>query len=57
MYLIVGDAAGGNADNADNVKNLTVPKPTPETEQRIEKLLQAKDLPAGKAGYQVLKIQ
>jgi hypothetical protein len=40
MYLIVGDAAGGNAGNADNVKNLTIPIPSIEQEQEIEKLLE-----------------
>jgi hypothetical protein len=41
MYLIVGDAAGGNAGNADNVKNLTIPIPSTEQEQQIENLLKA----------------
>ena len=40
MYLIVGEAAGGNAGNADNVKNLTVPIPNSKVEQEIEKLLE-----------------
>jgi hypothetical protein len=43
MNLIVGDAAGGNAGNADNVKNLTVPIPSFEQEQQIEKLLKKKE--------------
>ncbi len=36
MYLIIGDAAGGNAGNSDNIKNLTVPIPQREIEQQIE---------------------
>jgi hypothetical protein len=43
MYLIVGDAVGGNAGNADNVKNLVIPKPNNELELRIENLLQTND--------------
>ena len=46
MNLIVGKAAGGNAGNADNVKNLTIPIPSFEQEQQIEKLLQEKDYQA-----------
>jgi hypothetical protein len=46
MYLIVGDAAGGNAGNADNVKNLTIPIPTNKTEQKIDELLQRKNYQA-----------
>ncbi|MDR0762454.1 MAG: hypothetical protein LBF13_05350 [Campylobacteraceae bacterium] len=40
MYLIVGDAAGGNAGNADNVKNLTIHMPSLEQKQQIEKLFE-----------------
>ena len=40
MYLIVGDAAGGNAGNADNVKNLTIPMFSSEQEVKVEKLLE-----------------
>jgi hypothetical protein len=40
MCLIVGDTAGGNAGNADNVKNLTIPIPSIEQELQIEKLLE-----------------
>lgn len=43
LYLIVGDADGGNAGNADNVKNLQIPKPTSETEKLIENFLSIKD--------------
>ena len=39
MRLIVGDAAGGNAGNADNVKNLHVVIPSKEMENRIVDLL------------------
>ena len=39
MYLIIGDAAGGNAGNADNVSNLTIIKPTEQLELQIENLL------------------
>jgi hypothetical protein len=41
MYLIIGDTVGGNAGNADNIKNLTIPIPSLEQEQQIEKLLKA----------------
>ncbi|MFX1668411.1 hypothetical protein JZ968_09615 [Riemerella anatipestifer] len=39
MYLIIGDAAGGNAGNSDNVKNLNIPKPSIEIEKQIERLI------------------
>jgi hypothetical protein len=39
MYLIVGDAAGGNAGNSDNVKKLAIYIPSLKQEQLIEKLL------------------
>lgn len=39
MYLIIGEAAGGNAGNSDNVKNLTIPKPNKELEAQIEILI------------------
>lgn len=32
MYLIVGNAAGGNAGNADNVKNLNIIVPNGDLE-------------------------
>ena len=41
LYLIVGEAAGGNAGNADNVKNLSVLKPTSKQEQDIIALYKA----------------
>jgi hypothetical protein len=46
MKLIVGDAAGGNSGNADNVKNLTIPIPSNQQEQQIEKLLRTKEYTA-----------
>jgi hypothetical protein len=46
MNLIIGDAVGGNAGNADNVKNLTIPIPNVKTEQQIEKLLHGKEYKA-----------
>jgi hypothetical protein len=46
MYLIIGDAAGGNAGNVDNVKNLTIPIPSTKQEQQIEKLLQTQNYEA-----------
>ena len=39
--LIVGEAAGGNAGNADNVKNLPILKPTSKQEQDIIALYKA----------------
>jgi len=43
MNIIVGEAAGGNAGNADNVKNLKIPFPILMQEQQIEKFLQTKE--------------
>ncbi|MCL2074547.1 MAG: Eco57I restriction-modification methylase domain-containing protein, partial [Marinilabiliaceae bacterium] len=43
LNIIVGDAVGGNAGNADNVKNLKIPIPTPEIEHQMETLLENKD--------------
>lgn len=40
MYLIVGEAAGGNAGNADNVKNLCIYNPSKQDEKIIENLLE-----------------
>jgi hypothetical protein len=37
-----------------NLEKLHIPKVDVETERQIEKLLQEKDLPAGKAGYQAI---
>jgi hypothetical protein len=42
IYLIVGNAIGGNAGNADNIKNLKIPIPSIEQEQQIKTLLEAK---------------
>ena len=46
MYLIVGDAAGGNAGNSDNVRNLPVPKLTPKAQQPfidlVDKIIEKK---------------
>ena len=36
MKLIVGEAAGGNAGNSDNVRNLVIPVPKKKQEQQIE---------------------
>lgn len=38
IYLIIGDAAGGNAGNADNIKNLSIPKPTTFIKLQFEEL-------------------
>ncbi|GMO14621.1 MAG: hypothetical protein Pg6A_00210 [Termitinemataceae bacterium] len=43
LYLIIGEAAGGNAGNADNITNLHIPKPTTQTEQQLKKLLKEKN--------------
>lgn len=43
MYLIVGDAAGGNAGNSDNVKNLKIPICNMEEEKYIETLLNSEN--------------
>ncbi|MCL2072577.1 MAG: hypothetical protein FWH18_01535 [Marinilabiliaceae bacterium] len=37
---------GGDAGNADNVKNLKIPIPTPEIELQMETLLKNKDYEA-----------
>lgn len=39
LNLIVGEAAGGNAGNADNIKNLKVPLPNVEFEKEVLRLL------------------
>lgn len=39
LYLLIGDAAGGNAGNSDNIKKLCVPFPTIEIENTIKKLI------------------
>ena len=41
MYLIIGDTAGGNAGNSDNIRNLTIPKPNRELEIQIERLIKS----------------
>lgn len=41
MYLIIGEAAGGNAGNSDNIRNLTIPKPNKELEIQIERLIKS----------------
>ncbi|MDW5564560.1 TaqI-like C-terminal specificity domain-containing protein [Streptococcus mutans] len=43
MNTIVGESAGGNAGNADNVKSLLIMKPTSEIEQKIIKYLRNGD--------------
>ncbi|MFA6770790.1 MAG: hypothetical protein WCR71_06415, partial [Bacteroidales bacterium] len=39
MYLIIGDATGGNAGNSDNVKNLTIQKPNNKSKKLIKEYL------------------
>ncbi|WP_032506172.1 TaqI-like C-terminal specificity domain-containing protein [Streptococcus mutans] len=43
MNSIVGESAGGNAGNADNVKNLRILKPTNEIDCKITELLKNND--------------
>ncbi|CEN51117.1 hypothetical protein CCAND93_1410001 [Capnocytophaga canis] len=43
MYLIIGDATGGNAGNSDNVKNLKIPICNTEEEKYIENLLNSEN--------------
>ena len=38
LYLIIGDAAGGNAGNSDNIKNLYVIKTNENIENKIHSL-------------------
>ena len=43
MTIIIGDAAGGNAGNASNVKDLTIIKPTENIINKISRLLEEHD--------------
>lgn len=43
--MIVGTAAGGNAGNADNVKNLNIIFPSKELEKKIEEDFYSKRFP------------
>ncbi len=43
LNLIVGEAAGGNAGNSDNIRNLKIPYPSVELEQEIVKHLKNKN--------------
>lgn len=43
MNVIVGESAGGNAGNADNVKSLLIVKPTSEIEHKIIEYLRNND--------------
>ncbi len=38
LYLIIGDTAGGNAGNSDNIKNLYVLKTNENIENKIHSL-------------------
>jgi hypothetical protein len=46
LHFIIGEAAGGNAGNADNIKNLPIPKiPLPAQQpfiNLVDKILEAK---------------
>lgn len=44
MNTIVGESAGGNAGNANNVKNLPIIQPTSEIEHKIIEYLRNNDI-------------
>jgi len=43
LHLIIGEAVGGNAGNADNIKNLHIVSCTPKLESEIEHLLEQRE--------------
>src|SRR5574344_1141272 len=42
LSLVIGEAAGGNAGNADNIWNLCIPKPLSNTDKIYSELLSDK---------------